>query len=154
MLILCLLWLVTTVRGQHLASPDGACEEGWECRQERHCDPFLDQKDRLERLDKAYQQTGDEDIRAEHQKLLDKLKELVCNKEEKGVCCKKQLEIVNGNIVDRVEDMPYIVKGGVIQDFFRVDKILQVEITVTIDKNHGYKKIFRKFLLFNPPPGV
>ena len=31
---------------------------------------------------------------------------------------------------------------------------LQVEITVTIDKNHGYKKIFRKFHLFDPPPGV
>ena len=34
------------------------------------------------------------------------------------------------------------VIGGVIQDFFRVGKVLQVEITVTIDKNHGYKKIF------------
>ena len=28
---------------------------------------------------------------------------------------------------------------------------LQVEITVTIDKNHGCKKNFRKFHLFNPP---
>ena len=33
-------------------------------------------------------------------------------------------------------------RGGVVQDFFRVGKILQVEITVTIDKNHGCKKIF------------
>ena len=110
MLILFLLWLVTTVRGQPLASPDGACEEGWECRQERHCTPFLDQKDRLERLEKAYQLVGDEYLEAEHQKLSDKLKELVCNKEEKGVCCKEQLEIVNGNIVERVEQMPYIVR--------------------------------------------
>ena len=44
--------------------------------------------------------------------------------------------------------------GGVVQDFFRVGKILQVEITVTIDKNHGCKKIFWKFHLFNPPPRV
>ena len=108
MLLLCLLWLATTVRGQPLASPDGACEEGWECRQERHCGPYLDQRDRLDRLEKTLQL--DEDIGAEHQKLSGKLKELVCNKEEKGVCCKEQLEIVNGNIVERVEQMPYIVR--------------------------------------------
>ena len=117
MLILCLLWLVTTVRGQHLPSPDGVCEEGWECRQQRHCDPFLDQKDQLERLEKDYQQTGDEDVGAEHQKLLNKLKELVCNKEEKGGCCKENLEIVNGNIVERVEDMPYIVRLRIKTDY-------------------------------------
>ena len=29
-----------------------------------------------------------------------------------------------------------------------------MEITLTIDKNHGCKKIFWKFHLFNPPPGV
>ena len=110
MLILCLLWLVTTVTGQPLASPDGACEEGWECRQERHCDPYLDQRDRLEWLEKAFQLEGDEYLRAEQQKLSDKLKELVCNKEEKGVCCKKQLEIANGNIVERVQEMPFIVR--------------------------------------------
>ena len=46
------------------------------------------------------------------------------------------------------------IRGGVVQDFFRVGKILQVKINVTIDKNHGYKKIFWKFHLFNPPPGV
>ena len=110
MLILCLLWLVTTVRGQPLASPDGACAEGWECRQERHCGPYLDQRDRLEQLEKTYQLEGDEGIGAEHQKLSDKLKELVCNKEENGVCCKEQLEIVNGNIVERVQEMPHIVR--------------------------------------------
>ena len=110
MLILCLLWLVTTVRGQPLASPDGACEEGWECRQERHCGPYLDQKDRVERLEKAYQLVGDEYLRTEQQKLSDKLKQLVCNKEGEGVCCKEQLEIANGNIVDRVEDIPFIVR--------------------------------------------
>ena len=107
MLILCLLWLVTTVRGQHLPSPDGACEEGWECRQERHCDPYLDQRDRLERLEKL---KGDGDNGVEYQKLSDKLKQLVCNKKEEGVCCKKQLEVVNGKIVEKVGDMPFIVR--------------------------------------------
>ena len=29
-----------------------------------------------------------------------------------------------------------------------------MEFTVTIDENHGRKKIFWKFHLFNPPPGV
>ena len=107
MIILCLLWLVTTVTGQHLASPDGACEEGWECRQVRHCDPYLDQRDRLERLEKL---KGDGDNGVEYQKLSDKLKQLVCNKEEEGVCCKKQLEVVNGKIVEKVGDMPFIVR--------------------------------------------
>ena len=46
----------------------------------------------------------------EYQKLSDKLKELVCNKAEDGVCCKEQLEVVNGNIVEKVEEMPYIVR--------------------------------------------
>ena len=36
----------------------------------------------------------------------------------------------------------YTSRGGVVQDFFRVGKILQVEITVTINRNHGCKKIF------------
>ena len=112
MLILCLLWLVTTLAGGQgpLASPDGSCEKGWECRKERHCDPYLDQKDRLERLEKAHQQAGDEHLGAEHQKLSDQLKQLVCNKEEEGVCCEEQLEIANGNIVEKVEQMPYIVR--------------------------------------------
>ena len=113
MVNLCLLWLVTALSvtgGQPLPSPDGGCEQGWQCRKERHCNPYLDQKDRLQRLEKAYQQSGDEDIGAEQQKLSDKLKELVCNKAEAGVCCKEQLEIVNGNIVETVEEMPYIVR--------------------------------------------
>ena len=101
---------MTAVTGQLLSSPDGGCEAGWECISERNCKPYLDGKDQLEHLRKAYQLEGDEDIGAEHQKLADKLKELVCNKEEKGVCCKEQLEIVNGNIVERVEQMPYIVR--------------------------------------------
>ena len=117
--MLLLVWLATagSVAGQPLPSPDGVCKQGWQCTRERHCNPFLDQKDRLERLDKDYQRSGDEDVGAEHQRLLDKLKQLVCNKDEKGVCCKENLEIANGNIVQRVEDMPYIVRLSIKQDF-------------------------------------
>ena len=49
---------------------------------------------------------------------------------------------------------PGMPVGGGCTGLFRVGKILQVKINVTIDKNHGYKKIFRKFHLFDPPPGV
>ena len=45
-------------------------------------------------------------------------------------------------------------RKGVLQDFFRVGKVLQVDFTVTIDENHGCKKIFWIFHLFHPPPGV
>ena len=117
--MLLLVWLVTagSVAGQPLPSPDGVCKPGWQCKRERQCNPFLDQKDRLERLDKDYQLSRDEDVRAEHQRLLDKLKQLVCNKEEKGVCCKENLEIVNGNVVQSVADMPFIVRLLIKTDF-------------------------------------
>ena len=117
--MLFLIWLVTagSVAGQPLPSPDGVCKQGWQCKRERHCIPFLDQKHWLERLEKDYQQSGDEDVGVEYQRLLDKLKQLVCNKEEKGVCCKENLEIVNGNIVQSVEDMPYIVRLLIKKDF-------------------------------------
>ena len=114
MLLPCLLWLLasalTSVAGQTLTSPDGACRRGWECKKERHCTPFLDQKDRLERLDYSYQQGGDEHTGRARQMLASKLRELVCNKAEEGVCCKEQLEIVNGVVVERAEDMPYIAR--------------------------------------------
>ena len=119
--MLILVWLVTagSVAGQPLPSPDGVCKQGWQCKRERHCNPFLDQKHWLERLEKDYQQSGDEDptVGVEYQRLLDKLKQLVCNKEEKGVCCKENLEIVNGNVVQRVEDMPFIVRLIIKKDF-------------------------------------
>ena len=110
MLILCLLWLVAAGTGQPLSSPDGGCAQGWECIKQRQCPPFLDQKDRLEHLEKAIQLVEDEDVRSEYLKLSGKLKELVCNKAQDGVCCKEQLEIANGNVVERVEDMPYMVR--------------------------------------------
>ena len=60
MLIFCLL--VTAVTGQLLSSPDGGCEAGWECISERNCKPYLDGKDQLEHLRKAFQLEGDEGV--------------------------------------------------------------------------------------------
>ena len=118
MRILCLLWLVAaSVAGQPLESPDGRCEEGWQCRRERHCVPYLDQKDRLKRLETDFEREGDVQIGAEYRRLASILKQLVCNKAEAGVCCKESLEIANGNVVQRVEDMPYIVRLRIKTDF-------------------------------------
>ena len=108
MLVLWLFWLVTAVAGQPLTSPDGGCKAGWECRKEYNCRPYLELKDLVKRLKEASEK--DKDVGAEYQKQSDRLKELVCNVADEGVCCKKQLEIVNGNIVKRVQDMPFIVR--------------------------------------------
>ena len=97
--MLLLVWLVTagSVAGQPLPSPDGVCKPGWQCKRERHCNPYLDQKDRLERLETDSEREGDIKIEAEYQRLSHVLKQLVCNKVEAGFCCKENVEIVNGN---------------------------------------------------------
>ena len=96
--------------GQYLESPDGVCKEGWHCRKQRHCGPFLARKDRLKQLQAIYQEGGDEEVGAQFEKQLGRLKKLVCNKAERGVCCKQSFEVVNGNIVRNVEDFPYIAR--------------------------------------------
>ena len=70
---------VVVVEGQLLSSPDGVCKEGWECRKERHCPQYLDQKDRLKRLEGAWAWGGGG---GHKKKLAEELAELVCNKEE------------------------------------------------------------------------
>ena len=72
--MLILVWLVTaaTVAGQSLPSPDGVCKQGWQCKRERHCNPYIDQKERLKSLEEAYQLEGDEDIGVEQQKLAER----------------------------------------------------------------------------------
>ena len=63
-------------------------------------------------------------------------------------------------ILDSIHNSCYVLDGlkreggRFVQDFFRVSKILQVEFSATVDKNHRCKKIFQKFHLFKPPPGV
>ena len=107
---LLLLWWVGIVSGQYLESPDRVCKDGWHCRKQRHCGPFLDRKDRLKQLQAIYQEGGDEEVGAQFEKQLGRLKKLVCNKAEQGVCCKQSFEVVNGNIVRNVEDFPYIAR--------------------------------------------
>ena len=46
----------------------------------------------------------------EYDTLLEGLKDLVCNKAKRGVCCRESFELVNGNIVESVEEMPFIVR--------------------------------------------
>ena len=107
---LLLLWWVGFASGQYLESPDGVCKEGWNCKKQRHCGPFLDLKDRVDRLQAIHQEGREESVGAQFEKQLGRLKELVCNKAERGVCCKQSFEVVNGNIVRNVEDFPYIAR--------------------------------------------
>ena len=44
----------------------------------------------------------------------------------------------------KMGDCHHLLQVGVVQDFFRVGKILQVEITVTTDKNHQCKTEMEK----------
>ena len=67
---LLLLWWVGIVSGQHLESPDGACKEGWHCKKQRHCGPFLDLKDRVDRLQTIFQEGRDESVGAQFEKQL------------------------------------------------------------------------------------
>ena len=87
---------------QRLASPDGSCQEGWVCKSKTHCQPFLQLLDNLDLLKST--------DAAEYKKQLLMLKESVCNKAERGVCCKESTELVNGNVVGSVTEMPFIVR--------------------------------------------
>ena len=114
---LLLVWWVGMVAGQYLESPDGACKEGWQCKKQRHCGPFLDLKDRVDRLQAIYQEGKDESVKLQYEKQLGRLEELVCNRAEEGVCCKESFEVVNGNIVRNVEDFPYIARLSIKNGF-------------------------------------
>ena len=96
-----LLLLLLPAFGQpELPSPDGACDPGFLCRNERHCAAFLDLKAQLDRLSDA----------SERDKLIRELRGKVCNKAEMGVCCKENLEVINGNVVNNIADLPFIVR--------------------------------------------
>merc|ERR1711963_951675 len=103
MLLLKLLWLLSTCCGQHLPSPDGSCEPGFVCKSERHCARYLDLRERLHRLNGTAE--------TDYYEMLEKqVKERVCNKAKNGVCCKENVELTNGNIVRNVEDIPFIAR--------------------------------------------
>ena len=98
-----LLWLLAVASCQRLESPDGDCEESFVCRKQSHCPLFLEKKAHLDFLKKG---GGG----AEYETLLSALKDMVCNKDKRGVCCRESFELVNGNIVESVEEMPFVVR--------------------------------------------
>ena len=98
MLSLLLFPFLLLVAGQRL---EGDCNIGWDCKRREHCPDFQDKLLQLKRLS-----SGSTD----HQQLFSQLKGLVCNKAERGVCCQRSFEVVNGDVVRSVAEMPYIVR--------------------------------------------
>ena len=93
--LLCLLQLVS---GQRV---EGECKPGWDCKRREHCPAFQDNLLRLKRLSSGS---------TEHQQLFSHVKALVCNQAERGVCCERNFEVVNGDLVRTVNEMPYMVR--------------------------------------------
>ena len=114
---ICLLGLVS---GQRL---EGDCNTGWDCKRTELCPDYQDKLQELRRLSRRS---------TEHQELFSYLKSLVCNKAERGVCCERNFELVNGNIVRSVEEMPYIVRIRLKREFGR-SSICGASL---IDSNH------------------
>ena len=98
-----LIWLLALASCQRLESPDGNCEAGFVCRKESDCPFYLERKEHLGLLKSSG--SG-----AEYETLLAALKDLVCNKAERGVCCRESFELVNSNIVESVEEVPFIAR--------------------------------------------
>ena len=67
-----------------------------------NCPHYLAEK---EQLDSLKSEGG-----TEYERVLQALKALICNKAERGVCCKVNFEVVNGNIVRNIEEMPFIAR--------------------------------------------
>ena len=107
---LLLLWWIGILSAQQLKSLDGLCAQGWRCKRQQQCRPFQDLRNRLKMLKDVYAQGRDESVRVQYENGLEEAKELVCNKARKGVCCKESFEVVNGNVVQKVEDVPYMAR--------------------------------------------
>ena len=90
--------LLHLVAGQRLV---GDCSLGWDCKRREDCPAFQDKLLQLKRLSSGSK---------EHQQLLTDLEGLVCNEAERGVCCERIFEVVNGNVVRSVDEMPYIAR--------------------------------------------
>lgn len=102
MRLLLLLCLLVSTSSQRLDSPDGDCDAGFVCKSSRDCHSYLAKR---EQLDSLKSEGG-----TEYERILKELKALVCNKAERGVCCEENFEVVNGNIVRNIEEMPFIAK--------------------------------------------
>jgi len=103
MRLLLLLRLLVFSSSQRLDSPDGDCDVGFVCKSHSNCPQYLAKK---ELLDSLKSQGGG----SEYEDILEELKGTVCNKAERGVCCEESFEVVNGNIVRSVEEMPFIAR--------------------------------------------
>ena len=104
MAFLPLIWLLALASCQRLESPDVDCEEGFVCKRDSDCPFYLERREHLDFL----KSSGAD---AEYDTLLEALKKIVCNKSsERGVCCRESFELVNGNIVESAEEMPFIVR--------------------------------------------
>ena len=97
------LWLLVLTSGQRLNSPDGDCDDGFVCKNRRNCPQYLAKK---ERLDSLKNQGGG----IEYESILEELKAMVCNKAKRGVCCQERFEVVNGNVVKDIGEMPFIAR--------------------------------------------
>ena len=102
MRLLLLLCLLVSTSSQRLDSPDGDCDAGFVCKSRTNCPHYQAEKARLDALSSK----GG----AEFKGLLEELRGLICNKAKRGVCCKENFEVVNGNIVRNIEEMPFIAK--------------------------------------------
>ena len=91
--ILRLLLLILT-SSQRLDSPDGDCDGGFVCKSTQDCPSYLVKK---EQADSLKSQGA-----AEYEAVLKELKDMVCNKAKRGVCCEESYEVVNGKIVKSV----------------------------------------------------
>ena len=68
----------------------GRCQEGWECKSRENCPAFKAEQKKLEGLTS---------LSPEWLKLVSELKELVCNKEAKKVCCKSNTGGLTGEVL-------------------------------------------------------
>ena len=100
--ILCLILAASATLGQRLESRDRNCEAGFTCRPIHHCPLYQEKAGQLTVL----RATGG----VEYEKLLSSFRQLICNQAENGICCEERFEIVNGQVVQKVEEMPFIAR--------------------------------------------
>ena len=82
--LLHLAWLLIVTSCQRLESPDGECDKGFVCKNRANCSQFNEKRKQLDALRK-----GD----SEYEAIFEELKAMVCNKADRGVCCKENFEI-------------------------------------------------------------
>ena len=98
-----LFWFLVMASCQRLESPDRDCEEGFLCKPHSNCSSYAETRAQLKFLKNSENLT-------EHDTLLETLKGSFCNKANRGVCCQENFELVNGNIVESIEEMPFIAR--------------------------------------------